>query len=249
VRAIVHFNSSGPDDALIPIQYNHLVQASIYSSLNRDMAEFLHDRGFPVDGRTFRLFTFSRLSGPYRRDGPNLRFLGQISLQISSPVHAVIEELASTWLRLGSVQIGEARLAVDAVELKPTPEVESSVDVRTLSPVTVYETLHAADGRAKTYYYAPTEREFGLLCGVNAQRKLRALTGRADDVAPLTVAPAGWRPHRQVILDYKGTVIKAWHGAFRLTGPSELIQLVLDAGLGSKNAQGFGMVEIWEGRR
>jgi len=248
VRAIVRFNPSAGDGFLIPIQYNYLVQAAIYTSLNRDMAEFLHGRGFPVEGRIFRLFTFSRLNGAYRREGACLRFLGQVSLQVSSPVRAVVEELASTWLRAGVLRLGESSLSVESVELKPTPETGASALVRTLSPVTAYETLHAADGRAKTYYYAPTEREFGVLCGANAQRKLLALGERLDESAPLTVAPAGGRPHRQAIMNYKDTVIKAWHGAFRLSGPPELIRIVLDAGLGSKSSQGFGMVEIWEGQ-
>ncbi len=113
--------------------------------------------------------------------------------------------------------------------------------------MTAYETLHAADGRAKTYYYTPTEREFGLLCGVNARRKLLASGGHVCESAPLVVTPAGWQRHRQVIATYKGTVVKAWHGAFRLSGQPELLHVVLDAGLGSKSAQGFGMVEIWEG--
>ena len=233
----------------VPVHYNHLVQGLIYSSLSRGMSEFVHNRGFPYENRTFRLFAFSRLFGMFRRDGEQLVFPGPLHLWVSSPIQAIVEELASSWLRLGSLQVGETQLAVEAVELKPTPNVGTSVVVRTLSPVTTYETLHAADGRAKTYYYAPTEREFGLLCGVNARRKLLALGGQVSDAQPLTVSPAGWRPHRQVILSYKGTVIKAWHGAFRLSGPPELIRVVLEAGLGSKSAQGFGMVEIWEGGR
>ena len=232
-----------------PVHYNHLVQGLIYSSLNRGMAEFIHNRGFPYGARVFRLFTFSRLIGPFKRDGDQLVFLGPIHLWVSSPIQPIIEELACTWLHLGALQLGEDRLAVEAVDLEPTPDIGTSVVVRTLSPVTAYETLYAADGRAKTYYYAPTEHEFGQLCAANARRKLLALGGQVDESALLTVAPAGWQRHRQVIINYKGTVIKAWHGAFRLSGQPELLRAVIDAGLGSKNAQGFGMVEIWEGAR
>jgi len=40
------------------------------------------------------------------------------------------------------------------------------------------------------------------------------------------------------------TLIKAWLGTYRIQGDSELISLAYDAGLGSKNSQGFGMFEI-----
>jgi len=239
----------GPSPLHIPVHYNHLVQGLIYSSLSPGMAEFVHTRGFSHENRTFRLFTFSRLIGPFRRDGDHLVFPGPLHLWVSSPIGPIVEELASAWLHIGSLQLGESKMAVEAVELKPTPELGNSVVVRTLSPVTAYETLHAADGRAKTYYYAPAEREFCLLCAANARRKLLAMGGQVDESGPLAVEPAGWQRHRQAILSYKGTVVKAWHGAFRLSGQPELLHVILDAGLGSKSAQGFGMVEIWEGGR
>ncbi len=249
MRAIIYLSPTTPDGALVPIHYNTVVQGLIYASWNPLMAAFVHERGFPLESRSFRLFVFSRLSGPYQRQGAYLRYHGPIALQVASPIHALVEELASTWLRQGIVRLGENRLSVDSIDLKPAPSIAGDVRVRTLSPVTVYETLHATDGRTKTYYYAPTEREFGALCSVNARRKLAAFRGRDEATGDLSVTPADGRPHRQVIISYKGTIIKGWTGAFRLSGPTELIQIVLDAGLGAKNSQGFGMVEIWEGGR
>jgi len=54
-------------------------------------------------------------------------------------------------------------------------------------------------------------------------------------------------PNEKII--YFGTgpnkiIIKAWQGHFLLEGSPELIQFGLDAGLGNRNAQGFGMVEL-----
>jgi len=46
---------------------------------------------------------------------------------------------------------------------------------------------------------------------------------------------------------YKGTVIKGWMGIYRLKGAVSLLKMALDAGLGAKNSQGFGCVEIWCG--
>ncbi len=39
-------------------------------------------------------------------------------------------------------------------------------------------------------------------------------------------------------------MIKAWTGIFQLDLPEPFFLLAYDAGLGSKNPQGFGMVEV-----
>jgi CRISPR-associated endoribonuclease Cas6 len=49
------------------------------------------------------------------------------------------------------------------------------------------------------------------------------------------------------ILEYRGTVIKGWTGLFKLDLPEPFFLLAYDSGLGSKNSQGFGMVEVVDG--
>ena len=46
------------------------------------------------------------------------------------------------------------------------------------------------------------------------------------------------------IMKYGDTVIKAWSGVYELDLPEPFFLLAYDAGLGSKNSQGFGMVEV-----
>jgi CRISPR-associated endoribonuclease Cas6 len=43
---------------------------------------------------------------------------------------------------------------------------------------------------------------------------------------------------------YRDTVIKAWSGIYELDLPEPFFLLAYDSGLGSKNPQGFGMVEV-----
>ena len=49
----------------LPIHYNYLIQSLIYHSLDEEFAEFLHDQGYEVEKRKFKLFNFSRLLGQY----------------------------------------------------------------------------------------------------------------------------------------------------------------------------------------
>jgi len=49
------------ENITLPIDYNHLVQAMIYKNISNDLANFLHNRGFILGKRQFKLFTFSRV--------------------------------------------------------------------------------------------------------------------------------------------------------------------------------------------
>ncbi len=227
--------------AVVPVSYNHLVQAAIYNSLSESLSSFLHDRGFPYGKRRFKMFTFSRLLGRFALDrgAGRLVYEGDVTLYVSSPVERLVEELAGTILRRGYLVIGN-RLDVVGVSFPPTPPIGSEVEVRTLSPVTVYSTLYTPDGRRKTYYYSPYEREFSKLASSNAKKKHYVLTGRSIksdiEVEPLKV--------REVFVSYKGTIVRGWTGSFVLRGPKSLILTVYEAGLGAKNSQGFGMLEV-----
>ncbi|MDI6814456.1 MAG: CRISPR-associated endoribonuclease Cas6, partial [Desulfitobacteriaceae bacterium] len=46
------------------------------------------------------------------------------------------------------------------------------------------------------------------------------------------------------IIPYKGGIIKGYSGNLELLGSQSQLQLAVDAGLGSKNAQGFGCLEV-----
>ncbi|NSW80643.1 MAG: CRISPR-associated endoribonuclease Cas6, partial [Chthonomonadetes bacterium] len=50
------------------------------------------------------------------------------------------------------------------------------------------------------------------------------------------------------IVFYKDTVIKAWSGVYEVSLPEPLFRMAMDAGLGSKNSQGFGCMGIYERR-
>ena len=50
---------------VLPLHYNHIIQGMIYKAINTQLAIFLHNKGFQNKGRSFKLFTFSRLNGRY----------------------------------------------------------------------------------------------------------------------------------------------------------------------------------------
>ena len=56
----------------VPVQYNYPVQSAIYQALTKDVGGFFHDTGFDYKGRSFKMFTFSRLLGKSTLDRENM---------------------------------------------------------------------------------------------------------------------------------------------------------------------------------
>ena len=232
----------------LPVHYNGLIQAFIYRHLDEWLALKIHNQGFkdPQAERQLKLFTFSRLipeNSPRVKDR-RITFKGPINLIISSPYHEFIQSFGSNLLREGRFYLAGEALELISVEVEPVPQYTEKVIVKALSPITVYSTLETPDGRKKTYYYNPFESDFEELIIKNLQRKLRTWSGIKTDGG--SIKPYRINTRNERIIIYKDTVIKGWDGLYELQLPPELFQMAFDAGLGAKNSQGFGCVEVWE---
>lgn len=228
---------------VLPTNYNYLIQAAIYRSISRELAAFLHDKGFLLGKRRFKMFTFSRLEGRCLLDKKSRQFVydGDLTLHISSPIEKFVEDLANTIVKGGFMVLGEYVLRVVDLAFPAMPTIKNGqLRIRMLSPLTVYSTLVTPDGRKKTYYFSPYEKEFSVLVNSNAKKKHYLLTSKnikSDiKIKPLRV--------KEVITLYKDTVVRGWMGYFLLSGPKALIMTTYETGLGAKNSQGFGMFEV-----
>ncbi|MFW0858965.1 MAG: CRISPR-associated endoribonuclease Cas6 [Dehalococcoidia bacterium] len=233
----------------LPLQYNREVQGMIYRNLDEPLGDWIHDEGLPLGKRSFKLFTFSRLLGSYRITPDTIEFSGPVRVHVGSVHEQILQSLVEHLLREPAVRLGKELCEVHSIELEPLPKMSRPVRVRTLSPITVYSTLSTAEGRKKTYYYTPFEREWETQLLSNLKRKSRALGWREAQLQNLEDGKVHIRPVRVSnrdlkIMKYGDTVIKAWSGVYELDLPEPFFLLAYDAGLGSKNSQGFGMVEV-----
>lgn len=227
---------------ILPIHYNHAVQGLIYRLLSRELRDYLHEHGFVTGTRRFKLFTFSRIIGRFVRNGSLLLFKSPVKIYISSPVERFIRELANGLLAAsGKVRLNGNELRIVSLEFPDKPQISEKLQVTTLSPITVYSTLHTADGKRKTYYYSPYEEEFSNLISENLMKKTALLRGNSIS-GRVEVKPI--KTPRERICMFKGTIIRCWTGAFMLAGEKELIEVAYETGLGSKNSAGFGMIEV-----
>ncbi len=228
---------------VLPVDYNRLVQAAIYRNISRELADFLHDKGFLFGKRQFKMFTFSRLEGHCKLDKDNKRFIykGDITLHVSSPIEKFVEDLTNTIVTKGFIVLGRRTLKVAELAFPAKPAMKNGkIKIHMLSPLTVYSTLMTPDGKKKTYYFSPYEKEFSVLINSNIKKKHFLLSSKnikSDIVVkPLRV--------KEVVVMYKGTLVKGWMGRFSLAGPRALITTAYEAGLGAKNSQGLGMFEV-----
>jgi CRISPR-associated endoribonuclease Cas6 len=228
----------------LPMHYNRLIQSAIYNNLGLELAEFLHTQGFTYGQRSFKLFTFSRLMGEYRLDKAKneIIFIKEVKLVVSSPLLQFCTSLLNCLLTSGSIRLGEERAEITGISAD-VPKVENEeIEIRCLSPVAVYSTFLRPEGGKYTCYFQPGEGEFTRLIESNLRKKYEVFYQRTAPVGELKVKTLG--RHRLNLIMYKETPIKGYSCRLKLTGHPELLQMGVDAGLGSKGSQGFGCIEM-----
>lgn len=230
------------EKAALPVHYNYLVQSLIYSALPPPLASYFHEHGYKVGQRNFKLFSFSRLMGKFKidKEAKTISFPGNVRLVISSPEEDFIEGLAESFLKKKYVDLGEACFEVEKLHVKQYNPAGDKIVVKTLSPVVTYNTLFKPEGGKYTCYFQPGESEFNSLVADNLRKKFNAFYN-LEHRGNVSIEPLN--SPRLHITKYKGIIIKGYTCRLKLEGPRDLLQLGVDAGLGSKGSQGFGCVE------
>lgn len=232
------------DNIILPIQYNHIIQGMIYDSLKEELADFLHEKGFEKEKRSFKMFTFSRLIGNYiiDKEKGNMIFKDTVSLIISSPYDEFCNSLATSFLLKKSIRLGNTNLEVVQSIIEKDIVTENNIMVQSMSPIVAYSTFLRLDGRKYTCYFQPGEADYNQLIENNLRKKYEAFYKSS--------APEGnfyikcFHQPKMSVMNYKQTVIKGYSGRFALSGPIPLLQMAIDSGLGSKNSQGFGCIKL-----
>lgn len=237
-----------PDKSLVlPLQYNHLIQGMIYYNLDQELGEFLHNKGYTHNKRSFKMFNFSRLIGRFKinHHEKTITFLSDVELYISSIMDDFCKSFGNSLLKKGEIFIGNNILVIKEMQLIPTETSSKDVLVQSLSPIVVYSTFLKPEGGKYTCYFMPGEPMFQQLIMKNLKKKWQAFY---DSLPPedFKIIPIG--NHQQNITLYKNTVIKGASGLFRLQGNSDLISFALGVGLGGKGSQGFSCLKLLKER-
>lgn len=238
----------------IPINYQYEQSAAIYQILsraNKRFATWLHDNGFKVQQKNFKLFTFSRLIIPkYQIYKENERMVidsDQIYWYISFLPEKTTEEFIkgifmSQYFEIGD-RISTVRFSVQAIDILPFPEFNPEMTFKTLSPIV----LSTKDDDSKVKYLSPAdERAKGnILLGL--MRKYEAYYGEPyagsldydftllNEPKPVLVKIKADTPEE--------TRVKGYMCEMKIKLSEALMKVMYEAGCGSKSSQGFGFLE------
>jgi CRISPR-associated endoribonuclease Cas6 len=225
----------------VPLHYNHMLQGFIYRTIDEKMAVFLHNLGYG-NTRKFKLFTFSRLMGTFDNESKRGRivFKGNVFFELASPIDDFCESFANGLFKR-NVNIGGYELDIAGITIERQRVIGSEAILETLSPVVAYSTLAKGDGSKYTCYFQPGERDFERIVVENLRKKYEAISGdRTEDELRIRCVT---NP-RMCVVEYKNIIIKGYMCKLKLSGSQRLIQVAVDAGLGSKNSMGFGCVRL-----
>ncbi len=237
---------------ILPLHYNFYLQILIYNTLSPLLATKLHNEGFIFNKRKFKLFTFSRILNKgekIKKNGKDfLLFKNGISFYFSSPIEDIVSDFGERGLKEKEFNLLNQRLFISRIEVITTPRIEEEIIIKMLSPVTIHSTLKNPEGKNKTYYYKPNEKDFSFLIERNAKKKYSLIYENEPNELNLKIDPYRFSVKKNLsVVIFKGTPIEGYTGIFELKGSRELIMSTYDAGLGDKNSEGFGLWELWKG--
>ncbi len=243
MRVKLTFENKKDENIYLPIHYNYLIQSFIYKNIGKELADFLHNKGFEYGKRKFKMFVFSRIfSKKFKTIGDKIEFDREISFYLSTPLNDFLSQFAENILKKPEFRISQNDLILKEVYVLPYREFKEKIKIKMLSPMTVYSTLLKGK-KKKTYYYSPFEKEFEVLLRENLRKKYESFYKNKKDfdfkIEPLKVN----KSHEKIII-YKKTIIKGWIGTYEIESEPEIIKFAYDTGLGAKNSQGFGMFEV-----
>jgi CRISPR-associated endoribonuclease Cas6 len=233
----------------LPIHHNKIIQSTLYNNLPKELSDFLHNIGFYYNNRPFKLFTFSRIfSEKFYFDksqklgikqNSSIFFKSPIYLYISSSVIDLVENWGNFLIKTSDIKLYKNDVYIESIESVGFEDFKAEMIIRTLSPITVYKTFE--NGKKYYRYYTPMEPEFEELIKENLKKKYELITGDTIKEFPISITPI---KTKKVLLKYENFPIEAYEGTFKIKTDPDMFKIVYDAGLGAKNSQGFGMMEV-----
>lgn len=228
---IVKLNFYSDEYLELPINYTYLVQSAIYRKFDSNISKFLHDEGFTMGKKKFKLFTFSRIISRFSILDDLIVFRNPISIYFASIFDNFVISLLENLIKTGYMNLNEKKLHFKGYEVvKPNFQKKT---YKTLSPITVYRTF-----RKKTIFYGPKDKDFKELIFENLKKKFlivysKDYEGKFD---------FKFKSFKKEVVKYKNGIIIGYSGKLSIDADESLMKILLHCGIGSKNSLGFGMV-------
>ena len=244
----------------LPVNYQYELMSAVYAifaKADKAYADSLHENGYQVDNKRFKLFCFSELIGPHKGISFNpqtdrLRVNGeyvywQISFMLEDGLRTFVQGLFNNQtIRIADKQGG---VTFKTVEIQMLPVAEWKPEPMACTTMSSICVSRKCEGMSTVAYLSPSDEGYNeaLLCGL--LERYKAIYGKeysGERYCNLTVV--GDEPKSKLITIKAGTPqetrVKGYKCKFNIELPEELFDIAYNCGLGEKCGMGFGMIRI-----
>ncbi|MCP4153142.1 MAG: CRISPR-associated endoribonuclease Cas6 [bacterium] len=239
----------------LPINYNRYLQEMLYAMVSEKLEGFQPDRGEAFKKKHFSLFNFSKIFGDFEivkeiNNQKNLVFKSSISFFVSAPYEELLGEFVRRVAPRSVIQLGRGELCLSSLTTLPAPAFDKPVTlIRSLSPIAIRDSKQENKRSSKQEYLSPEHPGFSAQIRTNLLEKYLSCMGFSPKERDLTITPHYFSPKKNShVIKFKDYSIKGYSGIYKLSGSKELKTFAYDCGLGERNAQGFGMFDIYKER-
>ncbi|MEA3475418.1 MAG: CRISPR-associated endoribonuclease Cas6 [Candidatus Cloacimonadota bacterium] len=253
----------------LPLNYNHKLTANIYrlfSKSSKKYSEFLHDKGFIINGKHLKLFTFSRLfPRKYEIKNHDIRILSpEIDWYFATIIDRNIEHIVKGIFSDERIILNSKDIDIELIfsQIIAEPEIEFGEEVypvrcllskgvkfKCLSPINVNSNKRKED----LDYFTDTDLFREELYN-NLKTKYKLIYDKpiqTDIPFNFEFLPEYLFKKQNKIADsiqYKTSdgkiiYIKGFFAPFKIICDPKLIEIGYQCGFGMRNSAGFGMVE------
>lgn len=249
----------------LTVNYNYPLASAIYNLLRLGSSEFsafLHDIGFPLNGRKYKLFTFALRFEKISIEGKNIVLLSpDATLIISTPlIDDFIKNLVIGSFEQQFIKVNDVKFIIKFAEILPDRSFNECAKFQLLSPL-VLSTRRIHNGKEHQYFIRPEEgNEINRILLLNLTNKYKLLYKKditfPDKIGTGKDCELKWdeeylrrkkRVTKKITIDENGIYpidIIGIQAPFTLKTHPDLIKIGYECGFGEKNSMGFGLADI-----
>lgn len=249
-------------DVELNVNYYYQLSSAIYLLLkfgSEDFAAFLHDRGYSLNGKSFKLFSFALQFNKMIIIGSKIKMLNpNATLFVCAPFldefikTFVIGSFNRTFLNL-NFGPDTIKFRIKNMELLPEPIFTPVMEFKLYSPIVLSVRKDFRGKEDAHYLRADNVEEVSVQLTKNLLNKYLLINNKEFSGEQLSLK---WsekylsthnRITKKITINENGRYpidIIGMFAPFTLTGPTELMKIGYDTGFGEKNSMGFGMAQI-----
>jgi len=233
----------------LSFNYNYYITSAIYdliSEHNKDFSQMLHDEGYKVGNKKFKLFVYSRLMPERYSIDKDYMIIhkGITRLYINSPIKEFINSLGNSMMKKGLMRINDQIFKVNNIYLKDDFVFDYGTEFVTLSPIVVTTGIRK-DGQVKPRTVHITDSKFIENIKNNLIKKYYLIYGKLPENMSIDIKfdkEYIKRNRRGHLIHFKGITIKGFIIPFVMTCANDIKKVAIDCGLGENNSIGMGYI-------